>query len=361
MRSEQVDPVLANIRMNIALIVKVKLPVVSSLFITGLVALAPLSSAQRGLPGDLRINGRDVRPAFEPQREILQQSSAVIYTDESSRIKSLYGVIVSGDGHILTKASEIEHASQLSLRIGAELYTDVERLGIDPDWDVALLKVSPREPIIPVSMGREEDIQLGHWVVSNGSTSRYQRRVRVGIISAKTRAISSDKSHVVLGVGFGANEDDQMLWKIESLSEGKGAEKAGVQVGDLLLSADGVLLSDKKDLIKVLKDKKPGDMVTIEVQRGEKTLSMDVELSQREERMTRNEQMSGGVDQLSARRSEFPRVIQHDTPLSKVSVGGPLLNLEGLCIGMNIARASRVATYAIPAPELREIVTRMLE
>ena len=68
MRSEQVDPVLADIRMNIALIVKVKLPVVSGLFIMGLVALAPLSSAQRGLPGDLRINGRDVRPAFEPQR-----------------------------------------------------------------------------------------------------------------------------------------------------------------------------------------------------------------------------------------------------------------------------------------------------
>ena len=44
--------------------------------------------------------------------------------------------------------------------------------------------------------------------------------------------------------------------------------------------------------------------------------------------MTRNDQMSGGENQLSARRSEFPRVIDHDTPLTKVSVGGPLLNLD---------------------------------
>ena len=73
-------------------------------------------------------------------------------------------------------------------------------------------------------------------------------------------------------------------------------------------------------------------------------------------KLTRNEQMSGGALSLSKRRDGFPRVIHHDTPLTKESVGGPLLNLEGKCIGMNIARASRVATYAIPVRELREIV-----
>lgn len=323
--------------------------------------LSPTATAQGGLPGDFRINGKEVWRAFEPQREILQQSSVVIYTDVGSRIKSLYGVIVSGDGHILTKASEIENASQLSLRIGNDLYTDVERLAVDPGWDVALLKVSPKVPIIPVSLGHEDDIQLGHWVISNGSTSRYQRRVKLGIVSAETRGIFSDKSHVVLGLGFGSNEDGELLWTVESLSEGKGAEKAGVEVEDVLLSVDGVTLNKREDLIDVLRGKKPGDMISIKVKRGGKTLGFDVELSAREERMTRNEQMSGGVDQLSERRSEFPRVIQHDTPVNNDDMGGPLLNLDGVCIGMNIARASRVATYAIPAPELREIISRMVE
>ena len=109
----------------------------------------------------------------------------------------------------------------------------------------------------------------------------------------------------------------------------------------------------------MLKKKQPGDKVAIELTRDKKKLRLDVELSAREEEMTRNDQMSGGEDQLSARRSEFPRVIDHDTPLTKVSVGGPLLNLDGVCIGMNIARASRVATFAIPARELRELIKRM--
>ncbi len=344
-----------------ALLAKLALTRVFGLLSAGFVVFSPAASAQGGLPGASRINGQNVWLAFEPQREILQQSSAVIYTDERSRIKSLYGVIVSEDGHILTKASEIENASQLSLRIGNELYLDVERLGVDPGWDVALLKVAPKVPTIPVSLGHEEDIQLGYWVVSNGSTSRYQRRVKVGIISAATRGIFSDKSHVVLGIGFGVNEEEELSWKVETLTEGKGAQKAGVEVEDILLSVDGVTLNKREDLIDVLRDKKPGDMVAIRVKRGGKTLGFDVELSAREERMTRNEQMSGGELQLSERRSEFPRAVQHDTPVNNDDMGGPLLNLDGICIGMNIARASRVATYAIPAPELRDIISRMVE
>ena len=67
--------------------------------------------------------------------------------------------------------------------------------------------------------------------------------------------------------------------------------------------------------------------------------------------------MSG---RLSKRRSDFPRVLQTDLPLSVRSVGGPLLNLEGYCVGMNIARANRCETYAIPAKELRAIVENLI-
>ena len=76
--------------------------------------------------------------------------------------------------------------------------------------------------------------------------------------------------------------------------------------------------------------------------------------------MSRNDMMSGGKLALSVRRDNFPRVIHHDTILTKNRMGGPLLNLDGVCIGLNIARASRVATFAIPAPELRQIIQDMV-
>ena len=59
---------------------------------------------------------------------------------------------------------------------------------------------------------------------------------------------------------------------------------------------------------------------------------------------------------LSSRRSDFPAVIQHDSILQAKYCGGPLVDLDGNVVGVNIARASRVATYALPS----SVVTAML-
>lgn len=323
-----------------------------------LFALAPLHA--QGLPAEQRINGKLVWQAFEPQRSVLQVSSAVIYTDDKSRIKSLYGVVVSEAGHILTKASEIDGKEHVTLRVGNELYTDVELVAVDDSWDIALLKVNADQKFTPVLLSESEDVEMGHWVVSNGSTTRSQRRARVGIVSAVTRAIHTA---VILGVEFGSGDKQKL--KINKLSKENGAAKAGIKVGDVLVSAAGVELKKREDVLGVLKEKKPGDVIPVEVMRGDKKLKFDVELMAREDDgelpMDRNDQMSGGEEQLSKRRTGFARVIHHDTPLTKVSVGGPLLALDGQCVGMNIARASRVATFAIPAYELREIIERMIK
>jgi serine protease Do len=53
-------------------------------------------------------------------------------------------------------------------------------------------------------------------------------------------------------------------------------------------------------------------------------------------------------------------VLQHDILGSKSVVGGPLLDLDGRCLGMNIARANRAESFAIPVEELKAIADRML-
>lgn len=307
------------------------------------------------LHADERINGKLVWQAFEPQRLVLQESSAVIYTDGRSRIKTLYGTVVSSEGHIMTKASEIEGKSTVTLRVGRELFEDVKLLGVDPQWDIALLKVESDKKFTPVELVVDRDAEQGYWVISNGSTTRSQRRVRVGIISAITREIKSATSKVILGIQLGTEKDEELL--IKKVSEKTGAEKAGLKPGDTLLMAGGVELKDRSDLMKAMTGKKPGELLPVEVMREGKKMKFEVELMPREggPRMTRNDMMSGGELSLSKRRDGFPRVIHHDTPLTRESVGGPLLDLSGKCIGMNIARASRVATFAIPARELRSI------
>ena len=91
-------------------------------------------------------------------------------------------------------------------------------------------------------------------------------------------------------------------------------------------------------------------------------IELEVKLSGRVElfgeNASRNDMMSG---EYSERRSGFPRVMQHDIIGNRHFMGGPVFNLDGQCVGMNIARFSRCETYAIPAKELLVLVERLMK
>src|SRR5690606_17538087 len=59
---------------------------------------------------------------------------------------------------------------------------------------------------------------------------------------------------------------------------------------------------------------------------------------------------------LSERRTGFPLALQHDTVLTPQECGGPLVDLDGRCVGINIARAGRVNSYALPASVVLPLV-----
>ena len=73
--------------------------------------------------------------------------------------------------------------------------------------------------------------------------------------------------------------------------------------------------------------------------------------------MTHLSQAGGTV---SKRHSNFPNALTHDTVLQAAECGGPVVNLDGRAIGLNIARADRTATYAIPAETLRKVIADLL-
>lgn len=310
------------------------------------------ADAQLQLEAQYRTNGTEVQVSFEPLREVLQESSAAIYDGWKW---FCYGVVVSPDGYILTKASELEERKEISVRVGTEHYKEVTVVGMDAGWDVALLKVDA-EGLKPVSWIEGEEPRHGTFVVSNGATSRSRRRARLGVISANSRKVGGD-SAVVLGVQLTADGEGVV---IEAVSEDSGAEKAGLQKEDVLLKADGKEIASREVLMEILKGKAPGDKLEVEFERDGKVESAEVELSARhkvfESPKSRNDGMSGRT---SDRRTNFERVLQHDIALSERSVGGPLLDLDGHCLGMNIARANRAETFAIPAKELREVFERL--
>lgn len=304
------------------------------------------------LRSELRRNGNAVMQAFEPVRAVLQQSSAVLY---SGRREIAYGVVVAADGWIVTKASEVAGRDALGVRVGERKFDAVEVVATDDEWDVALLRVDARD-LVPVRWSAGGDPPQGTWVVTNGATSRNRRRALAGIISANPRPLP-DTGGVALGVVLDA---DASTLKVAEVVEGGGAAKAGLKAGDVITALDGAALKDRKELLERIKDRKPGEQVRLRYRRGEEEAEAAVELSAKSalfaDPQSRNDMMSG---RFSRRRSGFPRVLQHDILGARDSVGGPLLDLAGECVGINIARANRAESFAIPAREAREVVERL--
>jgi len=312
--------------------------------------------AQQSLDSAYRTTGAEVVAAFEPQRAVLQTSSAVI---QKGRRQLAYGVVVSADGAILTKASEVNGEVGLSVLVNRRTFHDVEIVATDPVWDVALLRVDA-EDLAPVGFIESDvgDIPHGTWVVANGATSRFARRAMAGVISANARAIPA-AGGAVLGVVLEVTADGL---RVESVVEGSGAERAGLTEGDFLKAVDGVDVEIAENIIEAIGDRTAGEVIEVRYLRDGTEITVPVSLIAREElfaeqMMNRNDIMSGDF---SKRRSGFPRVIQHDILGNSSSVGGPLLDLDGKCIGMNIARANRAESFAIPAQELQELAAKLM-
>lgn len=311
--------------------------------------------AQQTLDADYRITGREVLAAFEPQRQVLQTSSAVIL---QGRKEMGYGVVISPDGHILVKASDVESLKDIDVMIDQTRYKGAKLLAVDPAWDVGLLKIEA-SGLVPVRYARSSALPQGTWVVANGATSRTQRRALAGIISAKAREIPPSGGYVL-----GLMLDEKEVGKIQEVNEGMGAERAGLLKGDRLVKIGDQAIETIEQIEKlseILQKQQKNSQVEVTVLRGKERQQAVVALSSRDEMASyegnRNDQMSG---EYSIRRSRFPRVIQHDILGNRYITGGPLLNLDGLCVGMNIARATRAESFAIPVEELPEIAKRLL-
>ena len=176
-------------------------------------------------------------------------------------------------------------------------------------------------------------------------------------MSARRRAIK--RVGGALGVSLGNQPGRLSGVQILAVVAGSPAETAGLEAGDEVLMVEERPITTRRELISTIQEYDPGDEVTLQVMRERDPLSFKVELGfySMFDYQNRNQQMSG---ETSDRRNGFPDVIQHAIPLTSNSMGSPLLNLRGETVGINIARADRVTSYAIPAERVLESVRTMI-
>jgi serine protease Do len=158
-------------------------------------------------------------------------------------------------------------------------------------------------------------------------------------------------------VGLQDSEDGPM---ISSVQDNSPAAKAGLQPGDVIYSLAGQRVRNAGQLLEVLRDHPPGAQVRIVVLRDQAFVEKQVTLGKRPRDFSRAEFQNRLGGELSEKRSGFPRILQHDAILHPSDCGGPLVNLDGQVIGINIARAGRVESYAIPAETVQKLLSELM-
>ena len=148
--------------------------------------------------------------------------------------------------------------------------------------------------------------------------------------------------------------------KIIEVAPRSAAMLAGLKVDDQIVSIQGAAVNDQKTLLSVLATMKAGDKVKIKVLREGKELPFEAELRQRGgPRGGRGRDQNQMGSMLSEKRTGFPTYFQSDTVLKPEDCGGPICDLAGHVLGINIARAGRVESYSIPSSSLTALLPEL--
>ena len=98
------------------------------------------------------------------------------------------GVIISGDGYIVTNNHVVDGASKLKVKLNDGRSFDAKLIGKDSATDLALLKIEA-EGIPTLAFGSSDALRLGEWVLAIGSPFDLQSTITAGIVSAKARQL----------------------------------------------------------------------------------------------------------------------------------------------------------------------------
>lgn len=100
------------------------------------------------------------------------------------------GFVISADGYIVTNHHVVEDADTVTVRLSDRRELDAEVVGLDPRSDLALLRVEA-EDLPYLSLGKDDELKVGEWVLAIGSPFGLDYSVTAGIVSAIGRSLPS--------------------------------------------------------------------------------------------------------------------------------------------------------------------------
>jgi serine protease Do len=328
-------------------------PVRARLSATWLACLAILTFVQTGLaqrPAPLLKSDKAVLAAFRSVVAQPAHSTVRVLCDDKD---AALGTVVAEDGWIVTKASELKGKIVCKLKNGQAF--PARLVGVEDACDLAMLKIDAKG-LKPITWTDTRSAVVGNWLASPGLG---EDPVAIGVVSVAARipaprdmpAPPPPANSGFLGIQLSSRPG---LPTIGSVEPRTAASEAGLKVGDVILAVEGVKVADAERLVNRIMSFKVGDVIKLKIKRGDEEKEITAKLGRRPRDRSDIQNNMGST--LSARRGGFPAILQHDTVIKNTDCGGPLVGLDGKAVGINIARAGRTESYAIPGDKVQSLL-----
>jgi S1-C subfamily serine protease len=274
-----------------------------------------------------------------------------------------YGTLIDDEGHVLTKASELGNpVRRVDVLLDDGQAVRARRLAEDRALDLAIIGIDPIDAV-PVEFGDAPEPVLGDALLAVG---RGIAPLALGFrsLGPYVSGGSDAAGRAFLGVTLRAPTDEERaripggVGQVvgEVIPGGSGAA-AGIRPGDAIVRIDGVVLDAAEAAAAPLRARAPGDQVELQVVRDGEVKPMSVRLLRPPFMDPRH--LNEGAE-VSRRCTGFGEVIQHDAVVPAQNMGSPVVDSRGRVVGVNVARADRMKTYALPSRIVGPAVERML-
>ena len=280
-------------------------------------------------------NGAEVKSAFKSVVEKARHSTLLVKCDGKT---VALATVVDANGFLITKASEL--TDPIVCEANGQTYA-AKLIGVHKETDLAMLKIDAKD-LKPVEWAEAgEQLSVGRWVVSAGMN---ELPLAVGNVSVPRRKIARPRGY--LGIQLA---QDEVAPRIVVVFPNSGAANAGLKVGDVIRQVGTQTIQTTKALRDNIGKYHPGDVIRLAISRGDEAIDVEATLGGASVFMPAGGRRNVIAGPLSDRRTGFPAAFTHDTVLKPTQCGGPLVDLSGKTVGINIARAGRTSTFALPA------------
>ncbi|MEO8025189.1 MAG: Do family serine endopeptidase [Bryobacteraceae bacterium] len=110
------------------------------------------------------------------------------------REQSGSGFIVDRNGYIITNNHVVDGVDKIKVKIHGDPAEYKARLiGVDPETDLAVIKIDTKKLLVPVTIANSDSVQVGDWAVAIGSPFGLEASVTAGIVSATGRDINAQQ------------------------------------------------------------------------------------------------------------------------------------------------------------------------